>query len=159
MADRSSLRGEIVNKARLGTLFGRSRTEIERWVAEGCPVVEAPTTRGGDWQFVTAQVADWLAGGEKQSEEKIDLNAERARLAKEQADGQALRNAVLRSELLPAERVENAWMSAIGRCRALLLGIPTSSAGRIVLLTRQHEDAKEAERGGENSEPGAMRHD
>jgi terminase small subunit / prophage DNA-packing protein len=69
-------------------------------------------------------------------------------LAKEQADGQALRNAVARGELLPAEKVENAWMSAIGRCWALLLGIPTSSAGRsrIVLLSRQHEGAKDAER-------------
>jgi phage terminase Nu1 subunit (DNA packaging protein) len=146
LTDSSSRRGEIVNKARLGTLFGRTRTEIERWVAEGCPVVQAASGRGADWQFATAQVADWLARGKKQAEEKIDLNAERAPLAKEQADGQALRNAVARGELLPADQVENTWMSAIGRSRSLLLGIPTSSAGRIVLLARQHEDAKDAER-------------
>jgi phage terminase Nu1 subunit (DNA packaging protein) len=91
-------------------------------------------------------VVDWLASGKKQSEEKIGLNAERARLAKEQADGQALRNAVARGELLPADRVENVWMSAIGRSRALLLGIPNASSGRIVLLSRQHEDAKDAEK-------------
>jgi phage terminase Nu1 subunit (DNA packaging protein) len=146
MKDRSSLRGEIINKARLGTLFGRSRTEIERWVADGCPVVKAPTSRGGDWQFATAQVADWLANRKRRADEKIDLNVERARLAKEQADGQALKNAVARSQLLPADQVESVWEWAIGRCCSLLLGIPTSSAGQIVLLARQHEDAKAAER-------------
>jgi phage terminase Nu1 subunit (DNA packaging protein) len=146
LTEGASRYGEIVNKTRLGTIFGRGRREIEDWVAEGCPVVKAAGSRGEDWKFATAQVIEWLATGKGKVQERIDLNAERARLAKEQADGQSLKNSVARGELLPAENVENAWMAAIGRCRALLLGVPTSSAGRIVLLARQHEDAKEAER-------------
>jgi phage terminase Nu1 subunit (DNA packaging protein) len=130
-------------------LTGETRYEIDKWVQAGCPVVERPSTKGGEWRFDTAQVFAWRADAirlEMGDGKPIDLNAERARLAKEQADGQALKNSVARGELLPADKVENAWMSAIGRCRALLLGIPTSSAGRIVLLSRQHEGAKEAER-------------
>jgi phage terminase Nu1 subunit (DNA packaging protein) len=146
MGWRPTPRGEVVNKARLSLITGITVKQIEALIAKGMPVVKAPTARGEDWEFATAEVIQWLAGGQRPKGEKpIDLNAERARLAKEQADGQALKNAVARGELLPAGNVENAWMAAIGRCRALLLGIPTSSAGRIVLLSRQHEDAKEAE--------------
>jgi phage terminase Nu1 subunit (DNA packaging protein) len=130
-------------------LTGETRYEVDKWVIDGCPVVERPTTKGGEWRFDTAQVFAWRADMVRQmmgDGRPIDLNAERARLAKEQADGQSLKNSVARGELLPAENVENAWMAAIGRCRALLLGVPTSSAGRIVLLARQHEGAKDAER-------------
>jgi phage terminase Nu1 subunit (DNA packaging protein) len=146
MKPRSTLRGEVVNKARLAFIMGVTIRVVEGWVAQGCPVLKAATGRGDDWEFATAQVIDWLRKGMKPEGEVIDLNAERARLAKEQADGQSLKNQVARGELLPAETVENTWMSAIGRCRALLLGIPTSSAGRIVLLARQNEGAKDAER-------------
>lgn len=143
---RSGARGEVVNKSRLCLLTGRSRQQIDRWIIEGCPVAEAAKDKGGEWKFNTAQVFDWLENRADADEEKIDLNGERARLAKEQADSQALRNARLRAELLPAEEVESAWQSAIGRSRALLLGIPTSTAAQIVLLARKHDDAQEAER-------------
>lgn len=143
---RATARGEIVTKARLCFLTGKSRKQIERWIIEGCPVVEAPKDKGGEWKLSTAQVFDWLEGRSDADDEKPDLNDERARLAREQADNQALRNARLRAELLPADEVESAWQSAIGRCRALLLGIPTSTAGQIVLLASKHADATEAER-------------
>ena len=136
--------GEIVGKIRLSHITGKSLKVIDNWPSQGCPVVEAPKTRGGDWKFSTSQVFAWL---EKRARgDKPDLNVERARLAKEQADAQELKNQVSRGELLPAEVVVAGWESAIGRCRALLLGIPTSAAATIVLLTRQHEDAERAVR-------------
>jgi phage terminase Nu1 subunit (DNA packaging protein) len=146
MGWRPTPRGEVVNKARLSLITGLTVKQLEAMIAKGMPVLKAATGRHDDWQFATAEVVQWLASGAKDGEKRIDLNAERARLAKEQADGQALKNSVARGELLPADKVENAWMSAIGRCRSLLLEIPTSSAGRIVLLARQHEGAKDAER-------------
>lgn len=135
-----------MNKARLCLLTGRSRPQIDRWIIDGCPVVEAAKDKGGEWKFNTAQVFDWLERRSDADEEKIDLTEERARLAKEQADAQALRNAALRSELLPADEVESAWQSAIGRSRALLLGIATATPGQIVLLARKHAEAADAER-------------
>jgi hypothetical protein len=54
-------------------------------------------------------------GGEAQI---LDLTQERARLAKEQADGQELKNRQLRSELLPAADVERmVGHSSQGACR------------------------------------------
>jgi phage terminase Nu1 subunit (DNA packaging protein) len=139
-----ALGGEIVTKSRLCYLAGRSRKQIDRWIVDGCPVVEAPANKGGEWKLSTAQVFAWLERRADQEEGKLDLEAERARLAKEQADSQALKNARLRAELLPAEEVESVWQSAAGRCRAILLGIPNSSAERIVLIARREEKADAA---------------
>ena len=47
--------------------------------------------------------------------------AERARLAREQADGQAMKNAVARGELLPAEAVVAGWQAAVGHAAASAL--------------------------------------
>lgn len=145
MADKPSARGIVVNKGRLCLLTGRNRYEIDKWVGRGCPAIEVPRDKGGEWKFDTAQIFDWLLGLTSGGE-VIDYDAERARLAKEQADNQALRNARLRAELLPADEVESAWQSAIGRCRSLLLGIPTSTAGQIVLLASKHASSDDSER-------------
>src|SRR3954464_630052 len=48
-----------------------------------------------------------------------DLDRERTRLAKEQADGHELKNAQLRGDLLPADEVVAGWAAAIGRARSL----------------------------------------
>ena len=131
----------------LCAITGATKYEVEKWVQQGCPFVEKPADRNGDWKFDTAQVFAWRAeharaeaGGEK----PLDLNAERARLAKEQADAQELKNRVSRGELLPANEVEGLWQSAAGRCRSILLGIPNSAAERIVLIARREETAEAA---------------
>jgi terminase small subunit / prophage DNA-packing protein len=141
--------GRIVSRPELCAITGETRYEVDKWIQAGCPVVEKPTGRGGEWKFDTAQVFAWRAeqarreaGGGK----KLDLNDERARLAKEQADAQELKNRQARGELLPAEEVEGLWQAAAGRCRAILLGIPNSSAERIVLLARREEKAEDAAR-------------
>jgi phage terminase Nu1 subunit (DNA packaging protein) len=64
-------------------------------------------------------------------------------LADFQADVQQLKGAQMRAELLPAAEAVSAWQAAIGRCRSLVLGVPTGSAATIVLLARSR-DAEEA---------------
>ena len=49
------------------------------------------------------------ASGRGGEEQVLNLTSERARLAREQADAQALKNAVLRGEYVPAIDVERAW--------------------------------------------------
>src|SRR3954451_11137919 len=66
-----------------------------------------------------------------------DLNVERAKLAREQREGHALKNAVARGELIPAADVVEGWQSAIARARSLLLGIPASAAEELVVLAAQ----------------------
>jgi phage terminase Nu1 subunit (DNA packaging protein) len=138
-----------VSRPELCAIMGVTRSQVDRWVQAGCPVAEKPSGRGGEWKFDTARVIAWRtdralaeAGGEK----PLDLNAERARLAKEQADAQELKNRVSRGELLPASEVEGLWQSAAGRCRSILLGIPNSSSERIVLIARREEKAEDAAR-------------
>jgi phage terminase Nu1 subunit (DNA packaging protein) len=58
----------------------------------------------------------------------LDLVAERARLAKEQADGQAMKNAVLRGELVPVQPLSDAVMGLIEMSKARLLRVPAEVA-------------------------------
>lgn len=68
-------------------------------------------------------------GGENQL---LDLTQERARLAKEQADNTALKNATLRRELLPAADAEREWSDILRKVRAGILAVTSrvrASAG------------------------------
>jgi terminase small subunit / prophage DNA-packing protein len=139
--------GRIVGRPELCQIFGATKHEVEKWPGEGCLFVEKPGTRGGDWKFDTADVADWLARQalvEAGLQKPLDLEKERARLAKAQADAQELKNAQAEGQLLPANEVEGLWQLAAGRCRGILLGIPNSSAERTVLLARREERAEDA---------------
>ncbi len=49
------------------------------------------------------------ASGRGGEEQVLDLTSERAQLAREQTDAQALKNAVLRGEYVPAGEFERAW--------------------------------------------------
>lgn len=60
-------------------------------------------------------------GGETQI---LDLTAERARLAKEQADAQALKNATLRGELVRSQDVVAEWADMVRLMRSNMLAVP-----------------------------------
>jgi len=60
-------------------------------------------------------------GGEKQV---VSLTTERARLSKEQADTQALKNAKTRGELIEASEVERTWADTLRQVRARILATP-----------------------------------
>lgn len=51
------------------------------------------------------------------------LAEERARLAREQADGMALKNALLRAETLDRREVEAAWSGILGSVRSGMLAV------------------------------------
>jgi phage terminase Nu1 subunit (DNA packaging protein) len=62
----------------------------------------------------------------------LDLTQERARLAREQADGQELKNRQLRSELVSASDVEREWSDILRKVRAGILAVTSrvrASAG------------------------------
>lgn len=65
-----------------------------------------------------------IASGRGGEEQTINLTAERARLAREQADAQALRNAALRGELVAAAEVERTWSDLLRQVRARILAVP-----------------------------------
>ena len=69
------------------------------------------------------------------SKNVVDLNQERAKLAREQRVGHELKNATSRGELLPAAEVVEGWQAAIARTRSLLLGLPAAAAEELALLS------------------------
>src|SRR3712207_9208065 len=79
-------------------------------------VAERPSGRGTDWVVFMGDVIRWIVEQELKAAgfepgdlpEKLDLTAERARLAKEQADKTAMENALARGELVRVSDVEKA---------------------------------------------------
>jgi phage terminase Nu1 subunit (DNA packaging protein) len=61
----------------------------------------------------------------------LDLTAERARLAKFQADKTELEVAVLRGDLIPGEIVKDVWGDYIAAARAKLIALPSTAAPRV----------------------------
>lgn len=69
----------------------------------------------------------------------LDLTAERARKAKEEADRLELENAVRRGELLERSAVDEAAIGAFSRVRAKLLAIPGKVAPVCATITDPNE--------------------
>ncbi|MDD9745513.1 MULTISPECIES: terminase small subunit [Marinovum] len=66
-----------------------------------------------------------VASGRGGEEHTVQLSAERARLAKEQADAQALKNAKVRGDLVEASEVERTWADVLRQVRARILAVPS----------------------------------
>jgi phage terminase Nu1 subunit (DNA packaging protein) len=119
---------------------GRPRHEVERLLAMGLPHETVGSGRGLTVQIDVRRALAWFASrlldGDPDEAGGLDLNAERARLAKEQADHAALKNAMLRGELLDANDVVAGWQDATARARSLLLGLPPACADEVTLLAR-----------------------
>jgi len=68
--------------------------------------------------------------------EVLDLNQERARLARAQTSRQELAIQRERGELLPAPLITVTWQSLVGAARARLLAIPSKLAARLASENR-----------------------
>lgn len=93
-----------------------------------------------------------VAAGWGTEENASTLTNERARLAKEQADAQALKNGALRGELVKAADVSREWGDMLRQVRARILAVPSRlraslphlTAGDVVAIDREIRDALEA---------------
>jgi terminase small subunit / prophage DNA-packing protein len=65
------------------------------------------------------------ASGRGGEEHVANLTAERARLARAQAEAQEMKNAVARGELLDADEVTRAWSDVLRQVRAQVLAVPS----------------------------------
>lgn len=84
-----------------------------------------------------------IASGRGGEEQVLALTAERARLAREQADGQALRNAQARGELIRADEAERAWADFLRQLRGRILAVPARlrAAGDLTAPAAEAVDA------------------
>lgn len=116
-----------VTTSEMAALLGVHPNTLPRLANEG-KLHRAPKGRGHYWR--QASVSTYCnhlrdVAGNKGLSENIDLTAERARLAKEQADKVALQNAALRAEMVDVRTVEATWLSASTAARRRLLAIPS----------------------------------
>lgn len=77
--------------------------------------------------------------GEGEDGEVLDLTAERARKAKEEADRLEMQNAQMRGELLARADVDAAVIEDYSRVRARLLNIPSKVAPLVAAVTEPRE--------------------
>jgi terminase small subunit / prophage DNA-packing protein len=90
-----------------------------------------------------------VAAGWGTEENASTLTNERARLAKEQADAQALKNGALRGELVKAADVAREWGDMLRQVRARILAAPSRlraalphlTAADVIAIDREIRDA------------------
>lgn len=73
------------------------------------------------------------------------LTAERARLAREQADAAALKNAAARGDAIPASEVKAKWVAILTAIRSRMLAVPSRVRMRAPHLTRDEVEIIDAE--------------
>lgn len=86
-----------------------------------------------------------IASGRGGEEQALNLTGERARLAREQADGIALKNAALRRELVPAADVTREWGDLLRQVRAGVLAVPSRLRATLPHMTGADIAALDAE--------------
>ena len=136
--------------APLAGLLGVSTRRLNQLAEEGVAVRIAPGTfdAAATIQAMMARASGKAAG----KAVELDLDRERARLAKEQADGHELKNAKERGELVRAEDVVREWQGIIRTVRSAMLSVPsrcrrrssTFCTAEIDIVDREIRDALEA---------------
>jgi hypothetical protein len=134
-----------VNMTQLETLTGRDRRFLrQRFAAVGLEPVD--TSDREKWYASRAALEAIY-----RSTDDLDLTEERARLSKEQADAQALKNAEMRGELVRGDDVDLFLLGLFGAFTQRIRAIPpkaapevratTSDAEGEALLARFHDEA------------------
>jgi len=108
-----------LNLTQLAEASGRDRETVRKALSKA-PVIEPVRTDGRSIVYSAPAALERVFCGT----DGFDLTAERARLAHEQANGQAFKNAELRDELIRREDAENTWSAHIAACRTKLRAIP-----------------------------------
>ncbi len=123
-------RGLAVSKKQCCDITGWTSSQFDKAVRDGMQVAERPNGRGTDWIVFMGDVIRWIveqelkaAGHDPAQVVKLDLNAERARLAKEQADKTRMENELARGELVRASDVAKADEITYTALRDRILGI------------------------------------
>ncbi|MFO1127829.1 MAG: hypothetical protein U1E66_05250 [Rhodospirillales bacterium] len=128
---------ETITTAALAQLLGISDRAVRQHVAAGTLVQVGRGRFDRDASIGTyCEHLRAMAAGRGGADGVKTLSAERARLAKEQADQYAIKNAALRGELVSAADVERKWTDACRCIRSAMLAIPSRVRQQLPHLTR-----------------------
>lgn len=108
--------------AAIAGLLALSPRRINQLAEEGIAVRISPGTF--DAAATVQNYVRHVSGKAGSQSVNLDLNAENARLAKERADAQALKNSQTRGELVEAEAVAQTWEGIVAEVRSAMLAVP-----------------------------------
>ncbi|MGQ0565980.1 MAG: DNA packaging protein [Gemmobacter sp.] len=126
-----------MSESELATLMGIGASRVRTLARDGAIVrsargrydVRASLTRYLD------QLRTHAARAGRPPEGGDDYKAERTRLAREQADASALKNAALRGEMVAAADVQREWAGILRDTRNALLAVPSRCGAALPHLT------------------------
>lgn len=118
-------KGLSMTQQQLANVLGCRPERVTHWVKSGMPQPAEDSAQSVRWIIDQVLGQSGLAG---QGGEQLTLEAERARLAKEQADGHELKNAELRGDLLRVDDVKMSMTRVLAALRSKLLALPSKIA-------------------------------
>ncbi len=135
------------NRKDTAELFGVSIMTLDQWVVRDCPVevVKLKGMKKPQKRYYIPDIIEWKSNRSVSNVKQLSLEKERTRLAKEQADGQSLKNAVTRKELAPIKLLEISLSEmAVMICSKLesiplkvKKNLPKLSSAEIEIITRE----------------------
>ncbi|SIS71589.1 hypothetical protein [Paracoccus saliphilus] len=138
--------GDTCSAQELADMLGISDRKVREHAAAG-HIVKVSTGKYARVESVRTYCEHlrMAAAGRGDQESALDLSRERARLASEQADAQAIKNAALRGELVKAVEVEREWQDVLRSVRSGVLAVPSRARQKLAHLTPHDVEAIDAE--------------
>jgi phage terminase Nu1 subunit (DNA packaging protein) len=142
---KEGMKDATVTAVELAAMFGVTRQTIRNLDKRGILVrKDRGYARNASVKQYCAYLRD-LGTGRGGESAIASATAERARLAKEQADNMATKNAALRGELLPEAEVVTRWSGILRRVQAGVLAAPGRCAATLPHLSRHDIAAIDSE--------------
>lgn len=123
----------IVNKRKLADIIGCTEETLSNWQKQGMPILLKRIGREGN-EYETSAVISWLDARRQSDAPPTDYDTERTRKVKLEADILGLEKSQLEGKLIPAEKVEQAWIAMASAFRAKILSIPSKYAPQLTGL-------------------------
>jgi phage terminase Nu1 subunit (DNA packaging protein) len=118
----------VLNQSEIAEAFGVTTRAIQKWHNEGMPLEGMD---GKENQYDLTKCVEWYVKRRVGN----DLQYEKTRLTKAQANKTELEGKLLERELLRADNVKNVWVSQIIAFRSRVLAMPTKLAPDILQAT------------------------
>ncbi len=133
--------GALVNKSRLGLLFGLSQSAIDKMLANGAPYVSRGTRKEG-WRINTAAFAAWwrqeaINAIVPEDPNRLTFEEAKAKKTQEEYERLAMENRKRRRELVTIDEVVTVMREESSIIRSHLMAIP----GRVAIAAAAETDA------------------
>lgn len=121
---------DSLSQRQLAEAKGCALTTVQNWMRQGCPSKK----KRGRWVFSLPEIEKWLSERGKKAPGSLD--AERARLAREQADKLEMENAITRGEMVYVDDSAAVLEAVIVAIRAKILSLKVKIPPNVIGCSR-----------------------